>query len=104
MTQQLQAAKLKSRVLVDCSHGNSGKDHTRQKFVIADLCQQLEHGDASIFGVMLESNLVAGQQGMKQGTALQYGQSITDACIDLNESEQLLEQLANAVIKQRDAA
>jgi 3-deoxy-7-phosphoheptulonate synthase len=82
--------------MVDCSHGNSEKDHRRQGAVSADLCQQVAAGSWQIFGVMLESHLVEGRQDYVPGQPAVYGQSITDACISLEQTEPILEQLAKA--------
>ena len=84
------------RVMVDCSHGNSEKDHRRQPLVAADICEQIRAGSRRIFGVMLESHLVEGRQDYVPGHAATYGQSITDACISLEQTEVVLEQLAQA--------
>jgi 3-deoxy-7-phosphoheptulonate synthase len=88
---------LPRRVMVDCSHANSGKDYTRQPVVCRDVAGQIAHGNRNIFGVMLESNLVAGTQKLVKGKSLTYGQSITDACIDWKTTEDLLGELASAV-------
>jgi 3-deoxy-7-phosphoheptulonate synthase len=88
---------LQPSLIVDCSHANSGKDPARQTQVIASLCEQIEQGETAIRGVMLESNLVAGAQKVVDGIAATYGQSITDACLALDDTLPLLEQLANAV-------
>jgi len=90
-------ADLPRRVMVDCSHANSNKDHTRQPAVCQDVAAQVANGAREIFGVMLESNLVAGAQKLVKGKALTYGQSITDACIDWETTEELLGELASAV-------
>lgn len=83
------------RVMVDCSHGNSEKDHNRQPVVIDDLCTQISAGETAIMGFMIESNLVAGKQPFpRPKDELVYGQSITDACIDLPTTEQILRSLA----------
>lgn len=95
--EKLNKANLPQKIMVDCSHGNSQKDHNNQKIVVASLTEQISNGENSIFGVMIESNLVAGKQALVDKNKLIYGQSITDACIDWNETEVLLEQLANAV-------
>src|SRR3954469_141397 len=84
------------RVMVDCSHGNSDKDHRRQPVVAASVCEQLRQGSDRIFGVMLESHLVEGRQDYVPGRPAVYGQSITDACISLEQTEEVLEQLAGA--------
>ena len=84
------------RVMVDCSHGNSEKDHRRQPLVAASICEQIREGSSRIFGVMLESHLVEGRQDYVPGRPAVYGQSITDACISLEQTEDVLEQLAHA--------
>jgi 3-deoxy-7-phosphoheptulonate synthase len=88
---------VKPRIMIDCSHANSGKDHRRQGIVCRDAAEQIASGDRRIMGIMLESNLVAGAQKLVDGKALVYGQSITDACIDWAETEGLLGELAAAV-------
>ncbi len=88
---------LPRRVMVDCSHANSGKDYARQPIVCRDVAGQIANGGRDIFGVMLESNLVAGTQKLVKGKTLTYGQSITDACIDWKTTEELLGELAAAV-------
>ena len=84
-------------LIVDCSHGNSEKDHRRQADVIVSLCEQIEQGQTALKGIMLESNLVAGNQKITAQGQLTYGQSITDACLSLTDTAPLLEQLAAAV-------
>ena len=92
-------------VMVDCSHGNSGKDHDKQPAVVRDVAAQVASGSRQIFGVMIESHLVAGAQAFKPGLTdrrtLRYGQSITDACIGWDDSRALLLELADAVRKRR---
>jgi 3-deoxy-7-phosphoheptulonate synthase len=95
--QQLQKANLAKRIMVDCSHGNSFKDHNKQIDVARSLAQQINAGDQSIFGVMIESFLESGNQKVIEGKPLTYGQSITDACIDLTVSEEILALLAESV-------
>ncbi|HKN61676.1 MAG TPA: 3-deoxy-7-phosphoheptulonate synthase [Candidatus Acidoferrales bacterium] len=95
--QQLKDAGLAPRVMIDCSHANSNKDYTRQAVVCRDVARQIENGSRQIFGVMLESNLVAGAQKFAAGRPLVYGQSITDACIGWDETLALLRELAAAV-------
>lgn len=97
----LQAQNLPSRIMIDCSHGNSRKDHTRQALVVTDICTQLAAGSQNICGVMLESNLVAGKQALESGKPLTYGQSITDACISWEDTVPVLDQLAEAVRARR---
>ena len=103
---QLEQKKLPPRLMIDCSHGNSQKQHKRQLDVIQNICEQIVenpngHG---IFGVMVESHLVEGrqdlmQQGGKEG--LEYGKSVTDACIGWEDTELVLRQLSDAVQQMR---
>ncbi|MGB1261320.1 MAG: 3-deoxy-7-phosphoheptulonate synthase [Cognaticolwellia sp.] len=93
----LTKANLANKVMIDCSHGNSYKDHNKQIDVARSLAAQIAQGDQSIFGVMIESFLVAGNQKVVTGEPLVYGQSITDACVDLDTSEEILSVLANAI-------
>jgi 3-deoxy-7-phosphoheptulonate synthase len=93
---RLAAKGLCDRVMIDCSHGNSLKDHTRQAIVAASICDQVTSGSPHVFGAMLESHLVGGRQDYTPGRPAVYGQSITDACISLAETEPLLEQMAKA--------
>jgi 3-deoxy-7-phosphoheptulonate synthase len=90
-------------VLIDCSHGNSGKKHDQQPAVAADVAGQVAGGSRAIIGVMLESNLVGGAQTLEPGRPLKHGQSITDACLSLAETVPVLEQLAAAVASRRQA-
>jgi len=91
-------------VLVDCSHGNSGKKHDLQVAVAADLAAQVAGGTRAIIGFMLESNLVGGAQKHEPGKPLVYGQSITDACLSFDETVPVLEKLAAAVATRRTRA
>lgn len=93
----LTARGLPTRLMIDCSHANSLKDHRRQRAVAEDVARQLQEGSKHIFGIMLESNLVAGRQDYAPGQPSTFGQSITDACIDLEETEPILDELAAAV-------
>jgi 3-deoxy-7-phosphoheptulonate synthase len=89
--QRLEAAGLPARVIVDCSHANSGKDHRRQSIVWRDVIEQRVAGDRSIVGLMLESNIHPGSQSPNPDrTRLQYGVSVTDACIGWEETEALV--------------
>ncbi len=90
-------------VLIDCSHGNSGKKHDRQPQVAADIAAQVGGGSRAIIGFMLESNLVGGAQELAAGRPLAYGQSITDACLSFDETTPVLEQLAAAAAQRRKA-
>ena len=91
-------------VLVDCSHGNSGKDHTRQAGVCREVLAQVRGGQGAILGVLLESNLEPGRQDWRPGAPLRYGVSITDACMGWAETEALLEEIAGAAAARRAAA
>lgn len=96
-------AGLEQHIMVDCSHANSAKQHEKQMEVGADLCNQLSNGEQRIFGVMIESNIVAGRQNVVDGKAETYGQSVTDACIGWKDTENLLQQFALAVRTRRQA-
>ena len=90
------------RVMVDCSHDNAAKDHTRQALVIADVASQISNGSPHVAGVMIESHLVAGRQNIPPDhRQLIYGQSITDACVDFPTTESMLRTLTLAVGKGR---
>ena len=88
--------------MIDASHANSGKKPENQPLVVADIVRQLCAGEQRIIGVMIESNLVGGRQDALPGTALTYGQSITDGCIDWPTTVSVLELLADAVAARRD--
>ncbi len=89
-------------MMIDASHANSNKDHRRQMDVMNELSRQLASGEPRIMGVMVESNLVEGNQ--KLGGELTYGQSVTDACIGWDDTVRCLEGLAGAVTARRQAA
>ena len=97
----LQAAGVNDRLMVDCSHGNSSKDHNRQPIVAHDIAEQVAAGSKTIMGVMIESHLVPGRQDYKPGTPTTYGQSITDACMGWTETPAVFEDLARAVTARR---
>lgn len=98
---RLRAADSTWRLMVDCSHGNSDKDHRRQPAVCADVAAQVAAGEDAIFGVMIESHLVGGKQSHTRGATLTYGQSITDACVAWEDTVPMLEGLAAAVRARR---
>ena len=88
---QLKAAGVRSQLLVDCSHGNSSKDHTKQAKAFKDVVEQRVAGNTDIIGCMVESNLAPGKQDLGDDPSqLNYGVSITDACIGWKETEELL--------------
>jgi 3-deoxy-7-phosphoheptulonate synthase len=93
---RLAARQLPQSVMVDCSHGNSHKNHLKQIDVAAALCDQIAAGSRQIFGMMVESHLVEGRQDYACGQPSVYGQSITDACLSLEQTAPLLEKLARA--------
>ncbi|MCO6431905.1 MAG: 3-deoxy-7-phosphoheptulonate synthase [Deltaproteobacteria bacterium] len=87
----LKAANLPVNIMIDCSHGNSLKDHNRQKPVFEECIRQIEQGNLSIVGFMLESHLKAGKQLLERGRdKLEYGMSITDACIDWETTQDII--------------
>ena len=103
----LEAAKLPPTLMVDCSHANSSKQHERQRDVARDIAGQIAGGSHSIFGVMVESHLVAGAQkftpGKDDACGLEYGKSITDACLGWDDSLGALKELSDAVAARRSA-
>ncbi|HKX42280.1 MAG TPA: 3-deoxy-7-phosphoheptulonate synthase [Burkholderiaceae bacterium] len=105
---EIETAKLDCTLMVDCSHANSSKQHERQVDVARDIAAQLASGSRCIFGVMVESHLNAGAQKFSAGkddpTQLEYGKSITDACLGWDDSLTVLEILSDAVKARRAAA
>jgi 3-deoxy-7-phosphoheptulonate synthase len=99
--QALEKAGARPCVMVDCSHGNSNKDYRNQPLVAAALAEQIASGQPYLFGAMVESHLVEGNQSLSDAKNLRYGQSITDACISWAMTEPLLEGLAAAVRTRR---
>ncbi len=100
----LQAAGVDAGIMVDMSHANSQKQHKNQLSVCDSLCTQLSGGEHNIVGVMVESNLQEGRQDIPDTLEdLNYGQSITDACINWQDTEQVLASLDSAVAQRRSA-
>ena len=98
---QLARVGLCQKIMIDCSHGNSNKDFRRQVDVLRAVVSQIQDASTNVMGVMLESHLVEGNQKLSSDvTTLVYGQSITDACIDIATTQNLLEELS-AVVKTR---
>ena len=97
----LQRAGLPTRLMIDLSHANSLKQHERQLLVAQDVAGQVAAGDARIMGVMVESHIEAGRQDIVPGQELEYGVSITDACIGWEDSVTVIEQLAEAIRSRR---
>jgi 3-deoxy-7-phosphoheptulonate synthase len=88
-------------IMIDASHGNSGKNADNQPLVVVDVSRQIESGERRIIGMMVESNLLPGRQDLIPGAPLVYGLSITDACIGWEASVDVLERLARAVKRRR---
>jgi len=104
--EKLKKAGLPQKIMIDCSHGNSQKQHKNQAVVAEDIAQQLESGDTAAFimGVMIESNLVEGRQDIPPSgpAGLKYGLSVTDACIDWETTVQVLNRLREGVRGRRE--
>ena len=93
--QALEKAKLPANIIVDCSHANSFKKAELQPLVMSDVVNQIRLGNQSLVGVMIESNLVAGNQPIPEDRSqLKYGCSVTDACIDWDATEKMLREAA----------
>ena len=88
---------LPPRLMVDCSHGNSGRDAARQPEVALDVARRFAAGEPGLMGLMLESHLVGGRQSLAAGQPLRFGQSITDACLDWETTASLLREVAGLV-------
>jgi 3-deoxy-7-phosphoheptulonate synthase len=97
----LRGAGVAPRLLIDASHGNSGKDFLRQPAVAREIAAQVAQGESGIAGVMLESFLVDGRQELQDPQRLTYGQSITDACLGWERTVPVLEELAASVRARR---
>lgn len=96
--QELAELGLNPRMMVDCSHANSQKDHNQQVVVLEHIAKQVESGVRHILGAMIESHLVAGKQPIPEDlNQLKYGQSITDGCVDFETTADMLRQLAGAI-------
>ena len=103
--QELEKAKLPASLMVDCSHANSNKQHERQLDVARDIATQISGGSHQVFGVMIESHIEAGAQkftpGKDDASKLEYGKSITDACLGWDDSLASLDVLSQAVAARR---
>ena len=93
----LENNNLKPNIMIDASHANSKKDYKKQSTVVEDVKQQICNGEKNIIGIMLESNLVEGNQKINSREKLKYGQSITDSCIGWNETEEIILSLDEAL-------
>jgi 3-deoxy-7-phosphoheptulonate synthase len=98
---RLAQAGLPERVMIDCSHANSGRDPARQPRVAESVAEQIEGGESAIFGVMLESFIESGNQPVAPRARLRYGQSITDGCLSFDDTVPVLRRLARAARKRR---
>ena len=92
-------SNLDARIMIDCSHGNSEKDYVKQPIVAASVSEMIASGNSHIFGVMVESHLKSGNQKITEN--MTYGQSITDACISWDMTEEVFDTIANAVKARR---
>ena len=104
LVKELNRNETSPKVMVDASHGNSNKKPENQHIVCDSLCERISSGDKSVFGVMIESNIIAGRQDLGSVTdisKLEYGKSITDACISWPETVGILENLSSAVKERR---
>jgi len=99
----LKKAGVMEAVIIDCSHGNSRKDFTRQKRVLKSVMEQVAWGEKAIRGFMLESNLCEGSQAIKEGVPLKYGVSVTDACIGWEETERIILHSAEILRKAKES-
>ncbi len=96
ISSELQQSNLPHKVMIDCSHGNSNKDFRKQSEVLKNIASQISNGEKNILGVMLESHLKEGNQKLSKKEDLQFGRSITDACIDIETTKELLAILYNS--------
>ncbi|GAB3518585.1 3-deoxy-7-phosphoheptulonate synthase [Photobacterium alginatilyticum] len=99
-SEALEKAGLPASLMVDCSHGNSQKQHKNQLVVAQSLCEQISQGKQAITAIMAESFLEEGRQDISDN--MTYGQSVTDACLNWHDTEHLLVQFAEAVAARRD--
>ena len=97
---ELEKHNLQASLVVDCSHANSAKDYRRQPLVAQNVFNQILEGNQSIIGIMLESHLNAGNQSSngKKPSELEYGVSITDGCINWDETSKLIQQAREKLI------
>jgi 3-deoxy-7-phosphoheptulonate synthase len=93
ISSELKAGNLPYKVMIDCSHGNSNKDFRKQSDVLKNVANQIKNGEKNILGIMLESHLKEGNQKLSNSKDLEYGRSITDACINIDTTKNLLANL-----------
>jgi 3-deoxy-7-phosphoheptulonate synthase len=97
----LRGAGLSERLMIDCSHANSRKDHRRQADVARDVAARIAAGERRVAGIMVESHLHEGRQDLVPGQPLRWGVSITDACLGWEQTQPVLRELAQAVAARR---
>ena len=93
----LKSKEIDPKIVIDMSHGNSKKIHTNQILVCESVCNQIKNGEKNIIGVMVESNIKSGKQKLINKDELEWGVSITDACIDIKTTSKLVSYLYNAL-------
>ncbi len=98
ISSELKEGNLPYKVMIDCSHGNSNKDYTKQSDVLKNVANQIKNGEKNILGVMLESHLKEGNQKLSNRKDLEYGTSITDACINIDTTKNLLQILYDSIL------
>ena len=100
----LKQSNITPRIMVDCSHGNSGKDYKNQPIVCSNVCQQISNNNLSICGIMLESHIYNGKQTLIIGESnkLIYGRSITDSCMDFDTTKSVIKNIVLAVRERRE--
>ncbi len=103
-TARIEKSGLTKAIVIDCSHGNSGKKPENQPLVAESVVSQKIQGNEAIKGIMLESHLVAGNQSVTEPQSMVYGQSITDACMSLQSTVELLDKLANRLVSRQSTA
>jgi 3-deoxy-7-phosphoheptulonate synthase len=99
--EEIEKSGLVPKIMIDFSHANSRKQHDKQIQVCEDVAGQVARGDRRIMGVMIESHIVAGRQDLTTPEDLVYGQSITDACVSWDDTDPMLNELADAVAHRR---
>ena len=97
ISSELKQYNLPHKVMIDCSHGNSNKDFRKQSEVLKNVAAQIGNGERNILGVMLESHLKEGNQKLMKKEDLEFGKSITDACIDIETTKELLAILYDSI-------
>ena len=97
ISSKLRDSNLPCKVMIDCSHGNSNKDFRKQSEVLENVANQIRNGEKNILGIMLESHLKEGNQKLSNINGLEYGKSITDACINIDVTKNLLATLYDSI-------